>query len=93
MIKRGRKGKEWVKEKKRLEKEYKEAGIVTCEGITLNPDCSPTWLLTFHHLNLRSGGKAKHTLEETRLLCPSCHHLADNAPGYKDFNYKLKQLR
>lgn len=73
--------------KERLKKEYQEAGITTCEG------CHSDWALSFHHLDRRSTGRAEDTFEGTRLLCPLCHHRADNAPGYDEFNEGLRRLR
>jgi hypothetical protein len=82
----------WSEAKKRLVEEYREAGIMSCEGRVLNPKCCG-WGLSFHHLDRRSSGKSKDTFEGTRLLCVDCHHRADNAPGYKEFNEKLRELR
>ena len=94
MIKRPtKKQKEWEEAKKRLWKEYKKAGITTCEGRAINPTCLVTGFLAIHHLDKRSSGKATHSFEQTRLLCGECHFRADNAKGHEDFNNKLRQLR
>ena len=86
-MKLGKKGKAWAKARKRLKQEYLENGITSCEY------CGSSWALSFHHRDRRSGGKAKHTFEATRLLCAKCHHRADNAKGYIEFNEELKKLR
>lgn len=84
MIWIGKKGKEWIKERARLKKEYYEANITRCEG------CGSDWILSFHHLDKRSSGKAKHTFEDTRLLCAICH---DKAEYNKEYNATLRSLR
>jgi len=78
---------DWAKAKKRLIPEYEDAGITYCES------CGGSYILSFHHLDRRSSGKSQDTFEETRLLCAECHHKADNAAGYKDFNEELRKLR
>jgi len=78
---------QWERDKKRLIKKYKENGITRCEA------CGSDWILSFHHLDRRSTGKAENTFEQTRLICANCHHKADNAPGYKEFNDMLRALR
>jgi len=77
----------WRKARKRLEGEYLEQGIIRCEY------CGGTFGLSLHHLERRSSGKAKNTFKDTRLLCAECHHKADNAPGWKEFNERLKRIR
>ena len=86
-LKRKSGGETWPQAKKRLIEEYREAGIERCES------CGGDWAMSFHHLDRRSTGRAEHTFEGTRLLCCKCHHLADNAPGYRDFNEWLRTLR
>lgn len=96
MIRRmGKKTKEWMEAKKELVKEYDEAGIHSCEGVRFNTECTPYWALSIHHLDKRSSGRAKHTFEDTRLLCPSCHSLADHprSTEEKEFNEKLRDVR
>jgi len=87
MKKLGKKGKEWIRARKRLKEEYLEKGITVCEY------CGSSWALSFHHLDRRSSGRAKNTFEDTRLLCAKCHHRADNAKGYTGFNEELRKLR
>ena len=87
------KQKQWFKDKKRLIREYEEAGITRCEGSPINDKCMRNFALSFHHLNRRSSGKAENTFEGTRLLCAECHQRADQMPGHKEFNEKLKALR
>lgn len=96
MIQRmGKKTREWREAKKELVKEYDEAGIHSCEGVTLNPECTPYWALSIHHLDKRSSGRAKHTFAGTRLLCPFCHNLADHPRDEEErrFNDWLRELR
>lgn len=83
-MKLGKKGKEWIKARERLKKEYLEKGITVCEN------CGSSWALSFHHLEKRSSGQAKHTFEDTRLLCIKCHEKAEYD---KEFNEKMKLLR
>jgi hypothetical protein len=83
-MKIGKKTKEWIQARKRLEKEYLENGITKCEI------CHSDWALSFHHLDKRSSGKAKHTFKDTRLLCNRCHDLAEYS---KELNEKLRQMR
>ena len=87
----GKKQQEWMDAKKVLIEEYRDHHIYGCEGWWLNKDaCNPTWALSFHHLDKRSTGRAQHTFEETRLLCPNCHTRAEYN---KDFNEQLRNLR
>lgn len=86
----GKKALEWKKARKVLIENYREAGIISCEGARLNPDCQGNWALSFHHLDKRSSGRAQHTFEETRLLCPECH---DKAEYDRRFNELLRDLR
>ena len=88
-----KKQKEWTKAKARLIQEYIEKDITSCEARHLNDKCLKNLFLSLHHIERRSSNKAQHTFEGTRLLCAECHHLADNAIGHEEFNYKLKQLR
>lgn len=76
-----------------LIEEYREHNITTCEGRLINPNCMRTFALSFHHLERRSTGRAEDTFEGTRLLCADCHFRADSAPGYQEFNERLKGLR
>ena len=78
---------QWERDKKRLIKKYKHAGITRCEV------CGGDWILSFHHLDRRSSGRAENTFDGTRLLCAQCHHNADNAPNYKAFNDMLRTIR
>jgi len=84
MKKLGKKGKEWQKAKKYLMARYFKEGITRCEG------CGSMWALSFHHLDKRSSGRAEHTFEGTRLLCPECHNKAEYN---KEFNEELRKLR
>lgn len=84
MLKPGKKTKEWQKAKKRLIKEYREEGITRCEH------CNGNFAMSFHHLDKRSSGKAKHTIEATRLLCANCHYLAEYD---SKFNDDLRKMR
>jgi len=84
MILGGKKHKEWVNARKRLERTYLLKGITRCER------CGSAFGLSFHHLNKRSSGRASHTFRGTRLLCLSCHEKAE----YDEFiNNWLKKLR
>lgn len=83
-IKPGKKYHEWKEARERLKVEYLSQGITRCEM------CGSSWALSFHHLDKRSTGRAKHTFEDTRLLCIDCHREAEYD---KMVNYKLKQLR
>jgi len=83
-MKIGKKGKAWIKAKKKLIERYRQEGITRCEY------CSSVWALSFHHLDKRSSGRAKHTFKETRLLCPACHNIAEYNKG---FNEELRKLR
>ena len=83
-IKIGKKGKAWIKARKRLKQEYLENGVTSCEY------CGSSFILSFHHLDKRSSGKAEHTFEGTRLLCSKCHFKAECD---KEFNNKLRELR
>lgn len=91
----GKKGKEWRIAKQILVKEYEENGITRCEGVALNQNCMGNWALSIHHLDKRSSGKALHTFEATRLLCASCHNLADHprSPEESEFNEQLREIR
>jgi len=84
MIKIGRKTKAWQKAKPKLIKIYKEKGITRCEK------CGSTWMMSFHHLDKRSSGKAEHTFKGTRLLCAKCHELCEYN---KEENEKLRKIR
>lgn len=84
MIKLGKKSEEWIRARELLKEEYLENDIVRCEL------CNSNWALSFHHLDKRSSGKAKHTFKDTRLLCINCHSKAEYN---KDVNNKLKLLR
>ena len=84
MIKIGKKGKEWIKARELLKEDYLENDITRCEN------CNSDWFLSFHHLDKRSSGKAKHTFKDTRLLCQECHtHFEYN----KKDNDNLRKLR
>jgi len=87
------KSKDWFRDKKQLIKEYEKNGITTCEGSSINLKCLHNFALSFHHLDRRSSGNAENTFEATRLLCPDCHQRADQMPGFKEFNEKLRSLR
>ena len=63
----GVKGKEWLKDKKKLIETYKEKGVTACEN------CGGKFGLAFHHRPKRSSQKAVHDFEHTRLLCARCH--------------------
>jgi len=91
----GKKTKEWMDAKKILVKQYEEASIMACEGFRWNPKCMWDWNLSIHHLDKRSSGKSKHTFSDTRLLCPSCHNLADHPRNVeeKKFNEVLRTSR
>lgn len=86
--KKGKKSILWEHARKRLEDEYFMRGIVKCEY----PRCTtPTWALSFHHLEKRSrslGGK--HTFNATRLLCCVHHDLVENS---EEENEKLFNIR
>lgn len=84
MIKAGKKTKEWQNTLKKLIKIYQEKGITRCEY------CHGNFALSFHHLEKRSSGLAKHTFADTRLLCVTCHELAEYN---KDINEKIRLLR
>ena len=83
MIGIGKKGKEWIKARKRLKEEYFNNGITRCEV------CGSDWALSFHHLDKRSSGKAEHTFEATRLLCQPHHHKAEYD---REFNTTLRNM-
>jgi hypothetical protein len=76
--------KAWFLSKKKLTEKYLLKGITRCEK------CGEGWRLSFHHLDKRSTGKAKHTLKETRLLCSRCHDLCEYD---KEENEKLRKIR
>ena len=82
----GKKTKEWLEARPRLIREYALHGITSCEY------CGSTYLLDIHHLDKRSSGKAKHTFEDTRLLCREHHNKADDG-HFKWFNDLLRRLR
>jgi hypothetical protein len=63
--------KDWLKAKEKLIVLYAEKGIVRCER------CGSTQWLSFHHLDKRSTGRAKHTFDGTRLLCIPCHEICE----------------
>lgn len=85
--------KEWIHDRPLLIERYKQEGITYCEGSSFNSKCMGDFGLAIHHLDRRSSGKAKNTFEDTRLLCAHCHHRADQAPGFKQFNNLLRTLR
>jgi ribosomal protein S27AE len=80
----GKKGKEWIRIRPKLIKKYFEEGITRCER------CGSTWILSFHHIDKRSSGKAEHTFQGTRLLCASCHQICEYD---KIENEKLRRIR
>lgn len=84
MIKPGPKTIKWQNARKKLIKQYKEKGITRCEF------CGGCFALSFHHLEKRSSGLAKHTFADTRLLCAMCHELAEYN---KDINEQIRSLR
>lgn len=84
MIKLGKKSEEWIRARELLKEEYLEKDIIRCEL------CNSNWALSFHHLDKRSGGKAKHTFKDTRLLCINCHQKVEID---KDANNKLRLSR
>jgi len=86
-MKIGKKGKAWIKAKKKLIERYRQEGITRCEN------CNSDWALSFHHLDKRSSGRAEHTFEATRLLCGKCHHRVHFGKDAKEFNEELKKLR
>jgi len=86
-VKLGKKGKEWIKARKRLKEEYLEKGITVCEY------CGSSWALSFHHLDRRSSGRAKHTFKDTRLLCAKCHDRVHRGRDVEKFNEELRKLR
>lgn len=53
-------------------------------------NCGSTFALSFHHLIRRSRGGENNTYN-IMLLCGECHHKADNASKYKEFNAMLIQ--
>ena len=80
----GKKMTEWIEARKKLEIIYRNKRITKCER------CGSGMMLSFHHLSKRSGGRAKHTLRATRLLCAVCHDICEyNA----EENEKLKLSR
>jgi hypothetical protein len=80
----GKKMRDWLNEKPRLIETYKTKGITRCER------CGSTWILSFHHMDKRSSGKAEHTFQGTRLLCASCHQICEYD---KIENEKLRRIR
>lgn len=86
MIVKGKKMLEWERMRPILIREYKLHGIVACEY------CGSDYILDIHHLDKRSSGRAKHTFEDTRLLCREHHNMADD-PRYRWFNDLLRNLR
>lgn len=75
----------WIEARERLKEVYKRKGVTQCERCGVG-----TFALSFHHLDKRSSGKAKHTFGGTRLLCAECHDLVEYD---KEENEKLKNLR
>ena len=86
-MKIGKKGKAWIKARKRLKQEYLENGVTSCEY------CGSSWALSFHHRDRRSSGKAEHTFKGTRLLCAKCHGRVHRDRDAVEFNEELKKLR
>lgn len=86
MQKIGRKTEEWLNIRPVLIREYESHGITSCEY------CGSTYMLDIHHLDKRSSGKAKHTFEDTRLLCRKHHNMADDA-HYRWLNDLLRKIR
>ena len=90
MRKVGRKTREWLREKPKLVKIYKEKGVTQCEN------CGSRYKVDFHHRPKRSSQKAEHTFERTRLLCWECHPFfeksdeADRKLFAKPRGYSLK---
>lgn len=85
--------KEWQEARPRLMQEYKDRGIVECEGQVINEDCQVDYILSLHHIDRRSSGKAENTFEKTRLLCQNCHFKADHSFDFKPFNNLLRKIR
>ena len=71
-MKIGKKGKAWIKARKRLKKEYSEKGITWCE-IQL-PGCMGNFALSFAHRYKRRDPRCEHTFEKTCLACAFCHN-------------------
>jgi len=86
MIKPGKKTLEWRRVRPLLIDEYRRNGITSCEY------CGSAYILDIHHLDKRSSMRAKHTFNDTRLLCRECHNRADDA-RYRYFNDMLRRIR
>lgn len=85
-MKLGKKSKAWMRDKKKILEELESSEITYCES------CGSNYNLSLHHLVRRSHG-GDNSFKNIVLLCHDCHHKADNAPGYIEFNERLKLLR
>jgi len=85
-IGKGKKTLEWEKMRPILIRQYALNGITSCEY------CGSTYILDIHHLDKRSSGRAKHTFDDTRLLCREHHTMADDA-RYTWLHKLLKNIR
>lgn len=82
MRKIGKKGREWIKARKKLKKEYLGRGITSCEMMLLG--CMETFGLSFAHRFKRNDPRCEHTFEKTCLACASCHNKTE-------YNRKLNE--
>jgi len=72
MLKIGKKGKAWVKARKKLKKEFEEKGITSCEI------CGSTYILSFHHRHKRRDND-EHIFENVLLVCERHHDLFEKS--------------
>jgi len=68
----GKKGKAWIKAKKKLIERYRQEGITTCE-MRLS-GCMNDFGLSFAHRYKRRDSRCEHTFEKTCLACAFCHN-------------------
>lgn len=76
----------WDEARRFLLAQYRASGITSCEF----PGCGSKYFLSFHHLDKRSSGKAKHTFDGTRLVCAKHHDLCEYN---KSENSRLAKVR
>jgi len=87
----GKQGKQWIKARAKLKKEYEERGITTCEARL--EGCMRTFALSFHHRHKRYFYIGKPELlgdfNQVILVCASCHHILE---GSKDLTEEIFKL-
>ena len=72
----GPKGQAWIDAKKKLQREFFDKGILTCE--LKFHGCFKYTMLSFAHRYKRTDPRCEHTFNHVLLACVPCHQKIEN---------------